>query len=595
MINIILNFTISMNKILFKNKNWVNIVCLIVFLFLILPFIIFNGNSIITIHDNLDSNIPWYKYIRDNAYYLNINTASTTLDNISTLYFAGDFTYKGIVYYIFDTYVAYNIIYISGLIFAFFSMRFLLFLIFYDKRYNNLIKLVSLIYAILPVFPGYRISIATLPFGISLFYLVYKCNNKCLYIRYLIFSLIFPFFSCFENVLIFLLGYWFLAMIFLAIREKKINRNLFFCFVQICIGTVLANLRLFLMRLVYNVPLNRDIFNYKLISNVSFNLNNFVIKFLKFFIKGYYHAQSMHYIIILPLTIIFVFVLIAKLINIRNISFFYVIDYKLRVILVALSIITFNCIIIALSELQILYGIFKIIMPPLAGLSFTRLYIFNNVLWYIIFAAMLLYIADNLKVFNNIIIFLSIFIQIFIVIFFDNSYQDSFKSWKANLFNNDNYISYNEFYSKNLFENIKNDINYNGEICIAVGYHPSVLMYNGFNTADGYISIYPMQDALKFKELIQPELDINDWANRYYTSWWGRRYVYCKDLSYEPTRVKTDKSVTLRIDVNYYKEYYNGKYVISRAELSNYNELGLEFVNNYVDDNSIYDLWVYKT
>ena len=584
-----------MKKNVFQNKIWVNIICIIVFLFLILPFILFKGNAILTIHDNLDSNIPWFKYIRDNSYYFKINTNSTTLDNISTLYFAGDFTYKGLVYYIFETYIAYNIIYISSLIYAFFSMKLLLFLVFNDKRYDNLIKFVSLIYAILPAFPGYRISVATLPFGISLFYLVYKCKNKFFYIRYLILALVFPFFSCFENVLLFFLGYWFLVMIFLAIKNRKPNIYLFGCFMILCVGTVLANIRLFAMRLIYNVPLNRDMFNLNLVSNVNFNFKNFIVTFVKFFVKGHYHAQSMHYIIILPLTIIFVLVLIAKLINIRNISFFYVIDYKLRVIFVALSIITFNCVIIALSELQILYGIFKIIMPPLAGLSFTRLYIFNNVLWYIIFAAMLLYIADNLKVCKNIIIFLSIFIQIFIVIFFDNSYQDSFKSWKANLFNNDNYISYNEFYSKNLFENIKNDINYNGEICIAVGYHPSVLMYNGFNTADGYISTYPMRDALRFKKLIQPELNVNDWANRYYTSWWGRRYVYCKDLSYEPTRVKTDKSVTLRIDVNYYKEYYNGIYVISRAELSNYNELGLEFVNNYVDDNSIYDLWVYKT
>ena len=182
-----------MKKNVFQNKIWVNIICIIVFLFLILPFILFKGNAILTIHDNLDSNIPWFKYIRDNLYYFKINSNSTTLDNISTLYFAGDFTYKGLVYYIFETYIAYNIIYISSLIFAFFSMRLLLFLVFNDKRYDNLIKFVSLIYAILPAFPGYRISVATLPFGIYLFYLVcyifeclaflVRCIFECLALR----------------------------------------------------------------------------------------------------------------------------------------------------------------------------------------------------------------------------------------------------------------------------------------------------------------------------------------------------------------------------------------------------------------------------
>ena len=89
-------------------KNRVNefaiVILVLTFAFMFLPYFLYGKNCVITIHDNLDSNIPWFKYVRDNAYYFNLNTKSTTLDNLSTLYFAGDFTYKGIIYYIFDTF-----------------------------------------------------------------------------------------------------------------------------------------------------------------------------------------------------------------------------------------------------------------------------------------------------------------------------------------------------------------------------------------------------------------------------------------------------------------------------------------------------------
>lgn len=49
-------------------------------------------------------------------------------------------------------------------------------------------------------------------------------------------------------------------------------------------------------------------------------------------------------------------------------------------------------------------------------------------------------------------------------------------------------ITYAEFFDTSLFEEIKKDIGYNGEKVVAFGFHPSVLIYNGFTTIDGYSS-----------------------------------------------------------------------------------------------------------
>ena len=43
-------------------------------------------------------------------------------------------------------------------------------------------------------------------------------------------------------------------------------------------------------------------------------------------------------------------------------------------------------------------------------------------------------------------------------------------------------MNYGEFYSTQLFEEIKADIGYNGEWAVAYGMHPAVLEYNGIAT-----------------------------------------------------------------------------------------------------------------
>lgn len=570
-------------------KYYLQIFIIAIFLFMVLPYILFGKNCIITIHDNLDSNIPWFKYIRDNSYYFSLNKPSTTLDNLSTLYFAGDFTYKGLMYFLFDDFTAYIYIYISSLIFGFISMRKLLTIILSNGN-AYIINFVSILYALIPIFPGYKIAVATLPYIGVLFYNTY--NNFS--IKYLLFAMLLPFFSSFDCVMIFALGFWLLIAIIITIFNRKVKKELFLSFIFMVVTTVVANIRLFLMRLLYNEPLNRDFMNLSLATDTQMTLKNFLAIFFKYFIKGHYHANSVHMYIVIPITIIFFLIILFKCCNRNPVKSFLKLNSLLKIVLICLVLLTINCLIITLNDLNIIYYAFKIILPPIAGLSFARLYIFNNVLWYIIFASELSFLCSFKSIKNAVIVCFLLLIQLYFIIFMENYYQDSLKSWKANVLNDNQYISYKEFFSEELFDKVKQDIKYNGEIAIAVGYHPSVLMYNGFNTADGYISTYPYKDAVKFRKLIEPELMVNDWANRYYTSWMGRRYIYNHEISYEPTREKEHEPIYLNIDIDVFKNEYYGKYIISRAEVINSADLNLQLFNKYTDEDSIYNFWIYE-
>jgi len=65
-------------------------------------------------------------------------------------------------------------------------------------------------------------------------------------------------------------------------------------------------------------------------------------------------------------------------------------------------------------------------------------------------------------------------------------------------------------------------------------------------------------------------------------------------LSGEPTRDKDTQPVKLNMDMEVFKKDFNGVYILSRAEISNNDALGLDLVKRYYDEKSIYTIYVYK-
>ena len=244
-----------------------------------------------------------------------------------------------------------------------------------------------------------------------------------------------------------------------------------------------------------------------------------------------------------------------------------------------------------MSEAKIIARIVSLFFPFLAGVSFTRIYTLSKLAWYVAFAASLLYI-NSFEKFKSLSCFLAV-LQIMVVFFDMSYYSDSFRTWKKHLLNTSE-ITWNEFYDENLFSDIKEAIGYNGENVCAVGYHPSVLLYNDFNTIDGYVSVYPYEMQKRWHSLMKPEFDRNPADMEYFDSWGGRRYIYNKEISCEPTREKYHTGVELLVDMDLLKNHYKCRYVLSRAELTNADEIGLYHVGTFDAKDSIYFIWVYE-
>ena len=105
-----------------------------------------------------------------------------------------------------------------------------------------------------------------------------------------------------------------------------------------------------------------------------------------------------------------------------------------------------------------------------------------------------------------------------------NSFKNHELIKNINFYDNPNVES---FFAKKQFSEIKNYINkpINSYRVASIGLHPSISLYNGFYTADGYFVNYPLEYKKKFRKIIEKELNKDKNLKSYYDNW-GIVYIY---------------------------------------------------------------------
>ena len=259
---------------LHKNEKPVCIaIALIAFLLFMMPFMILGQDSAITVHDNLDFEVPFFHYIHHNHLFWSFYKELPILDGISLPYInLYGFSLFNAIYCLLPDYVSYIVVHMLSLVMGFLSMFFLQRMIF--KNGNLIIvALTSVAYALLPVFPGYRMAVATLPFAAILFCKISKTRE----LRWLFLSFAYPFVSEFSSVGLFVCFFWFVCTVFTCIRERRIALRLILAFVFICAGFLLVISPLLYVRFVIREPLNRDF--------LSTDPKPFIDSFIQYFLR----------------------------------------------------------------------------------------------------------------------------------------------------------------------------------------------------------------------------------------------------------------------------------------------------------------------
>jgi hypothetical protein len=133
---------------------------------------------------------------------------------------------------------------------------------------------------------------------------------------------------------------------------------------------------------------------------------------------------------------------------------------------------------------------------------------------------------------------------------------------------------------------------------IGLGFCPTITQYNGFYTLDSYQTIYDLNYKLKFRKIIERELNKNDKIRYYFDGWGNRCYLFTSELgkdfsSYMVSKFQNKKIHHLDINTEALKSL-GGNYVISSAEIENHKEIGLSFERIFENEQSWWKLYLYS-
>ena len=69
---------------------------------------------------------------------------------------------------------------------------------------------------------------------------------------------------------------------------------------------------------------------------------------------------------------------------------------------------------------------------------------------------------------------------------------------------------------------------------MSVGLDPMIAVMNDIKVIDGYHNIYPLNYKIKFRKIIEKELEKNNVLKNYYDDWGNRIYAFYRFYGQEP-------------------------------------------------------------
>ena len=566
------------------------------FIFPIVGFLLLEGGvvfcygekSYIGVHDNMDLFLAQFQMLKNTSSFWKHGVDVPFLGGISRDNLPSELSLYTFLYMIFPTFTAYVLGLLLKVVIAIVSFRLLAKQLYPAQylTYRPLIYMTGFVYGILNVFPAFGFAFASMPLAAYLLIRIYREPSKKLYL--LLF--LYPLLSYFSYVGIFILGYLFIAVIWLSVRDKKPAISLLAAFFVLSFGYVVCEYRLFgQMLLSDEVTIRSTLVNPSL---SPAQVGSEILTVLK---EGIFHADGVHTKIVLPVCMIYflahnVWYLWKKQAkNILHDTFNFVMLF-----------LVFNALIYGLYDCEPVRTLVETLLPPLKGWQFNRTIWFNPFLWYSALFLLLKQFYDKGVIWAwaaNIIICIAALTVILTPTRYNDLYYTCYyRAYEYFHGTEVDELDYEQFYAVDLFEKIKEDIGYQGEWSAAYGFHPAILEYNGIATLDGYLGFYSQRYKEDFRKIIAPALDRMEATRIYYDDWGARVYLYSgTDLSIVgATKTVYATDYDIYIDEESFRNL-GGTYIFSRWELTNADEAGLRLLDSYTLDDAAYTIYVYES
>ncbi len=583
--------TVNHNKMYSFMNNHSFKICLLFLSLYLMPMIILQENSHVSIHDNLNSEVM-YRVIPSMSGKALSPDPNTLIENVMNgiprSSFPSGLNLLMIIFVLFKPFTAYMINEVLIRVAAFVGMYILLrkhFLYNYENKW--IIAATALCFAILPYYSIFGLTIAGQPLLLYAFLNLRKGDKRL--INYSI-IIVYPFYSVLVFSGIFIL---FICGIFL-IYDVATNRRINFPFLLgvLLLGTLCAIAE---YQLFYSMLLSKNYISHRTEfdpSLWSFDNVKAVKKVLINFFWGHFHSISLHIIIS------FIVVPCSLIIGIKK-------KIKLRTVILLIGIAFVISLFYGLYRWEGLIH-FKRKIPILTTFQFDRFYFLQTTIWYIMLALSFKIIATvnlgNLRI-GILMVFVVIVVQLlFIFNYSDSKKQSERKNDLLTLSGIQNKslenITFKEFYSEDLFKGIKDFIGRpQAEYrVVSIALQPAMALYNGFYTLDMYIPNYPLKYKHNFRKIIARELDKNIKHKALFDNWGHICYIYVSEISDIHRMFTKEDNFTIKnleLDTVQLKKM-GGEYIFSAVEILNSGKSGLELLRIFEKDNSPWRIYLYK-
>jgi hypothetical protein len=552
-----------------KKEQRFIIIALLVIAAYLSPLFILQENAHIRVHDNLDSNLAWYKVLtRSGEMFGPVNATIPQIINgqLSRNAFGTEYSIIVWLYALFPTMIAYGLSQALTRIVAFFGMYWLLKKHFLPGEKWLFLQIgTALAFALTPFWPSGMLS--TLGMPLALWALLNIRNGEGAWKDYLVLTLL-PFYASI------VLGFFFfltaMGLLWLAdcFRGKGWNLRLFFAIAYMTVIFMLVEYRLVYSFLFMKEPNSRDEY-----FHAQLPLWRVVRLTIKNYLLGHTHVMTVHTLFILPATFTAIWIVLRKKLWKQE---------SLFVFLFFLNI---------LLSIWYAFWFYEGWAPIvkrfhfLGTFNFARYHFLRPMVIYAGFALALKVLSLQGESWARTAKWYAVLQLLFLGLFNDEIIYREKPTVKA-------------FFAEELFQEIEEYIAIpKDEYRVAsIGIHPAISQYNGFYTLDTYNNFYPLTYKHHFREIIERELAKNKRVRKYFDKWGGRCYIFTAQLGKHYMIKKDSKRHLKHLELNtgVFKKM-GGRFIFSALPIDNAKENQLLLVKVFESKTSAWKIYLYKT
>ncbi|WP_274362208.1 DUF6044 family protein [Paenibacillus thermotolerans] len=537
------------------------------------PLFLLGEDAHIRVHDILDSNIAWYKVLTRSGQWFGPYHAviPQIMNGLNRNAFGTEFSGIVLLHALFPSMTAYALSQTLSRAFAFIGMYMLLKDHFVKEPSLCYIRVgVALCFALTPFWPSGMLS--TLGHPLALWAMLHVRNRTDSWIHWITLFLL-PFYSSLVLGFFFFLAAVCILWIWDVLSKRRWNWRFLASIVFMTAIYLLTEYRLLLSLVLTDEPTSRNEF-----VSSRLDLWHTVRLMIKNFVLGHNHVMTLHTVVILPATIIVLYLCLGCK-SWRNDKFsrIFLFLFALNALLSVWYAFWFHE---AWQPLKERFGL-------LNTFNFARFHFLRPLVIYLGFAVACMLLWRNGGRKGRILAQAAVVGQIAVLLLYNDEIVYRIKDAP----------SFRQFYAVEQFAEIDAYIGRPKQSyrIASIGLHPAVSQYNGFYTLDSYNNFYSLQYKHEFRKIIANELAKNKKLRIYFDTWGGRCYVFVSELGkkYDYRRDSKKQIRKLSLNTDVFKRM-GGTYLLSSVPIANADENGLIFRKSFVHPHSAWKIFLYE-